>query len=69
MPSEHDAQVAIFTWARMSETRLPALQLLFAVPNGARVSIGHARKLKAEGLKAGVPDICCRHHQESMPAW
>ena len=30
--------------------------LLFAVPNGAKVSLTHARILKAEGLTAGVSD-------------
>jgi len=31
--------------------------LIFAVPNGARVSIGMAVKLKKEGLTKGIPDV------------
>lgn len=54
---EHDHQANVITWATMMEGRYPELCLLFAVPNGARVSIGQAIKLKAEGLKAGVPDL------------
>lgn len=55
--SEHAMQVAVVTWARLQETALPALRLLHAVPNGGPRSIGAARKLKAEGVKAGVPDL------------
>lgn len=37
--------------------RWPELSLLFAIPNGARVRPSVALKLKAEGLKRGVPDM------------
>lgn len=56
--SEHDEQVKLFQWARMSEGRRPELALLFAIPNGGKRHVAVARKLKAEGVKAGVPDIC-----------
>ena len=56
--SEHDEQVKLFTWARLSEGRWPELALLFAIPNGGKRHVAVARKLKAEGVKAGVPDIC-----------
>ncbi len=37
---------------------LRAAGILFAaIPNGARTSIGTARKLKMEGLQAGAPDL------------
>lgn len=45
-------------WAAIAEARYPELRLLYAIPNGARTSIGTARKLKAEGLRSGVPDLC-----------
>lgn len=54
---EHDAQVALFQWARLMEPKHPELALLFAVPNGMRTSIRTAVKAKAEGLKRGVPDV------------
>ena len=54
---EHDEQRALFSWAALMSKQIPELAYLFAVPNGARTSMSVAKKLKAEGLKAGVPDI------------
>jgi len=56
--SEHDEQVLIFKWARLSEGRWPELALLFAIPNGGHRHKAVAAKLKAEGVRAGVPDMC-----------
>ena len=56
--SEHDAQAALIQWARYSEVRYPELRLLFAVPNGGPRSRRAGAMLKAEGLRAGVPDLC-----------
>lgn len=56
--SEHDSQTALFQWAAYNEARFPELGLLFAVPNGTRTSPGVARKMVAEGVKKGVPDVC-----------
>lgn len=58
--SEHDHQVAVFQWAAL-QVKLgthPELDLMFAIPNGARKSKASAGRFKAEGLKPGVPDIC-----------
>lgn len=55
--SEHDEQVSLFMWAAMYEERFPQLKLLFAVPNGGFRKLKTARDLKAEGVKAGVPDV------------
>jgi hypothetical protein len=50
-------QRALFKWAKYAQNRFPELQYLFHVPNGgARNAITGAR-LKAQGVKAGVPDI------------
>lgn len=54
---EHQHQVALFQWARLHERKMPELKLLFAVPNGGLRNPAVAGKLKAEGVKAGVPDI------------
>lgn len=54
---EHNAQVALFRWAALEQRRMPELALMFAVPNGGNRNIITALKLKAEGVKAGVPDI------------
>ena len=56
--SEHAEQVALFFWAGMARARHPELALLFTIPNGGRRHIQVARRLKAEGVKPGVPDIC-----------
>ncbi len=55
--SEHEDQVAVFQWAALYEHRWPALALLFAVPNGGHRHIVVAKKMKKEGVKAGVPDM------------
>ena len=57
MSSEHDDQVALFEYAALRANQDDAWALLYAVPNGgARHPIVGA-KLKAEGVKAGYPDI------------
>lgn len=50
-------QVALFTWAKMASGACPALGLLFAVPNGGKRDYVTAARMKAEGVKSGVPDI------------
>lgn len=65
--SEHDEQSALITWADYQSNIYPELQLLFAVINGAKLPwtrnargqrfSREAMHLKAEGLKAGVPDL------------
>ena len=56
--SEHEEQKLLFDWARMYEHRYPELALLYAIPNAAKRSVRLAARMKAEGLKAGVPDTC-----------
>jgi hypothetical protein len=53
VPSEHEEQVGFVFWFRQ---RYPDV-LIFSIPNGARVGMGQAKKLVAEGLTAGVPDL------------
>lgn len=57
-PTEHEEQAAVIAWARQNEARLPDLALLFAVPNGGHRDKATARLLAAEGVRAGVPDLC-----------
>lgn len=54
---EHLEQVALFQWAGLSVGKYPELLRMFAVPNGGFRHPSVAAKLKAEGVKAGVPDI------------
>ncbi len=57
-PTEHDHQKALFEAAARLSPQYPELNMLYAVPNGGHRHIAVARKLKAEGVKAGVPDVC-----------
>ena len=66
-PKEHAEQVALFNWAEKMACHMPELTLLHAIPNGGQRSPRTAGMLKAEGVKAGVPDIClpvarCGYH-------
>lgn len=56
--SEHEEQVALFQWAALNVGRHPELERMFAIPNGMWTTPSVAHRAKAEGLKAGVPDIC-----------
>lgn len=54
IPTEHWEQVQLFQWA----SNYRELDLMHAIPNGGKRDIRVAVKLKEEGVKAGVPDIC-----------
>ena len=54
MSGEHLTQRAYFDWARLD----PVARCAFAVPNGGHRSKATAGRLKAEGVRAGVLDIC-----------
>lgn len=55
--NEHLNQVALFSWAALYVSQYPALKNIFSIPNGGHRHISVAKKLKAEGVRAGVPDI------------
>jgi len=52
-------QTALFCWAALPEqvSKYPQLKLLFHIPNGGTRNKIEAGHLKAQGVKAGVPDI------------
>jgi len=56
IPSEHDEAVALMRLVHLHEPQHPILKRLFHVPNGGLRSKASAGKLKAEGVRAGVPD-------------
>lgn len=56
--SEHKIQCAFIEWSKWNCGKYPELELLYAIPNGGKRSIITAVRLKAEGAKAGIPDIC-----------
>lgn len=53
---EHKEAVALMKLVDMHTGRWPELARMFAVPNGGARSKATAGKLKAEGVRAGVPD-------------
>lgn len=56
--SEENEQTCLFRWAEFAEVQYEELKLMYHVPNeGKRSRIAGAR-LKAQGLKSGVPDVC-----------
>ena len=56
--SEHEEQTTLFRWALFARPRYPELALLFAIPNGGERHKAVAARMKAEGVRAGVPDLC-----------
>lgn len=57
VPTESVEQICLFRWAMYEENMYPELALLYHIPNGGKRSITTAKRLKAEGVKSGVPDI------------
>ena len=55
---EADEQKTLFIWASYMTGRYPELRLMYAIPNGGSRHPAEAAHLKAQGVKAGVPDIC-----------
>ena len=56
-PTEHQEQASLFKEAAIRAKADPRWSMMFAIPNGGKRSIGVAVKMKAEGVKRGVPDI------------
>ena len=57
--SEESHQIALFMWAALPEvrSRYPELRWLAHVPNGGQRSKSQGARLKAGGVKPGVPDL------------
>lgn len=60
---EHDMQVAFFEAIRAAALRDPGLLVAeartHAIPNGGHRNKAEGGRLKAEGVRAGVPDVFC----------
>ena len=56
--SEATEQVRVINWSRAYAADFPELKLLFHIPNGGSRNRLEAQNLKAQGVKAGVPDLC-----------
>lgn len=58
VPKESEEQIALFRWASLCKNTYPELNLLHHIPNGGTRNKAEAARLKAEGVKPGVPDLC-----------
>lgn len=56
--TESVEQQRLMQWARMESGKWPELALLYHVPNEGKRSRTAGARMKAEGLKKGVPDLC-----------
>lgn len=55
--SEHDLQVALIAECDHRALINPLWGYIFAIPNGGQRSKAQGGKLKAEGVRAGIPDL------------
>jgi hypothetical protein len=56
-PLESEEQQTLFSWARIQEKRFPDLARLVSIPNGGLRNMPEAVRFKAEGVRAGFPDM------------
>jgi hypothetical protein len=57
-PTESQEQIAIFEWAAWAVNVAAEVSLLYAIPNGGLRTARTAGRLRKEGVKKGVPDLC-----------
>jgi hypothetical protein len=55
--SEEEIHRAVVQWANLHTGEYPELHLLFHPANGGARPYGSAGKMKAKGVRAGVPDL------------
>lgn len=58
--TEHAHQRAFFGWLNYMQLtgQHPMARMCFAIPNGGKRDAVTAARLKVEGVKPGVPDVC-----------
>jgi len=56
--TESEEQKSLFVWATIAARKYPALNLLFHIPNEGKRSQWTGARMRSEGLKSGVPDLC-----------
>lgn len=56
--TEGSEQAAVFEWAGWQMGKYPELKLMYHVPNEGKRSAVTGARLKREGMKKGVADIC-----------
>lgn len=65
--SEFQEQCEVFSWARnpMVLKKYPMLELMFAINNGLKLTIGQAVKAKRSGTLKGMLDFMLAHPKKS----
>lgn len=58
VPTESIEQQCLFRWEQFQSGKYTELSLMYHVPNEGKRSRATGGRMRAEGLKAGVPDIC-----------
>lgn len=58
IPTKSVEQQCLFRRAEFQSERYPEMKLLYHISNGGSRKKSEAGRFKAEGVKAGVPDLC-----------
>lgn len=58
VPTEAVEQERLFIWADLHKWKWPELENLYHIPNEGKRSKRTGARLKRQGLKSGVPDLC-----------
>lgn len=58
MLTESEEQILVMQWAELMKGKYPELEALHHIPNGGKRNIVTAVRMKKEGVKKGVPDLC-----------
>lgn len=58
VPTESQEQQWLFKWAAYESARRPELMMLYHIPNEGKRARHTGARMRAEGLKKGVPDLC-----------
>jgi hypothetical protein len=65
---EHKHQAALIRWSNIKALTDWRFGLLYAIPNAGKRSRFMAARAKAEGLRAGMPDLCLPIHTKNYGA-
>ena len=58
VPLEGVEQKRLFEWACYESGKYPELRMMFHIPNEGKRNPRTGARMKTEGMKSGVPDIC-----------
>lgn len=58
VPTESVEQQCLIRWAERQSGAHPELRLLYHIPNEGKRSKSTGARMRAEGLRTGVPDLC-----------